>query len=448
MLMRSNFLKLITITVFIAALLIFGLNGSSVVANRTGPPASRTGAPGASGVVPELTCATTECHLPSSLNTGPGTLAISGLPPNYAPNQEIAVTVTLTQPSRSFYGFQATALDDTGKQAGTITVTDSSRTQLITGTVSNLTRSYIEHNFTGTSPNGPNQGSWTFRWRAPEQPVGRVTFYAAGNAANGDGTMLGDFIYTTSASTAASTGLPPITSVSAASFAPDGLLAPEAIAAGFGTGLSQNTVPAPGVPLPPELDGTQVQIRDAGGTNRIAPLFLVSPLQINYLVPQETVNGPATVTVLRNGNPFAQGAINIDTIAPAIFTANADGRGVPAAVIFRVRGGQLTSEAILQFNPTTGLFEALPIDLGPETDVVILSVFGSGFRNINNQLAMVSCTIGGVAAGVEFADDAPGFVGLDQANIRIPRSLAGRGNADVVFTVAGKPANTVTINLR
>ncbi len=429
--MRSNLLKVSIVVIYCALIALYMMNGTRVGANVTGPVASLTGAPG------ESTC--TSCH-----GGGPtgGTLAITGLPASYSPNQEVIITVTLTQSNRMRYGFQLTVIDDAGRRAGDLTPLDS-RTMTKTNNVMGNQRQYINHTQAGTSPSSATTGSWSFTWRAPAQFVGRITFYAAGNAANGDSTSNGDSIYTTNASI-----LQAYTSVSAASFAPDGVLASEAIAAGFSTGLSQNTVPATVVPLPTILDGTQVQIRDAGNTTQFAPLFIVTPQQINYLVPPGSANGPATVTVLRNGNPLAQGTINIDTIAPAIFTANQTGRGVPAAVIFRVSGGVVTSEPILLFNPTTGQFEAIPIDLGPETDIVILSAFGSGFRNIMNQLAMVSCTIGGMPAQVEFAGATPDFVGLDQANIRIPRSLAGIGNADVVFTVAGKPANTVTINIR
>jgi uncharacterized protein (TIGR03437 family) len=49
---------------------------------------------------------------------------------------------------------------------------------------------------------------------------------------------------------------------------------------------------------------------------------------------------------------------------------------------------------------------------------------------------------------VLFADPAPGFIGLDQVNLPIPRSLAGRGEVDVVVTVEGKVANTVKINIK
>jgi uncharacterized protein (TIGR03437 family) len=60
----------------------------------------------------------------------------------------------------------------------------------------------------------------------------------------------------------------------------------------------------------------------------------------------------------------------------------------------------------------------------------------------------VACKIGGADAEVLFAGAAPGFVGLDQSNLRLPRSLVGRGEVDVVLTVDSKMANTVRIAIR
>ncbi len=60
----------------------------------------------------------------------------------------------------------------------------------------------------------------------------------------------------------------------------------------------------------------------------------------------------------------------------------------------------------------------------------------------------MTASIGGVPAPVTFADAAPGFVGLDQANLLIPRSLVGRGDVDLVFTVDGKTANILRINIK
>jgi len=110
----------------------------------------------------------------------------------------VDITITLTQSNRARYGFEVTALTDSGAQAGTLIVTDSARTQI---PPSGGARTYIEHTFAGTAPSATNQGSWTFKWRAPAIGAGRVTFYAAGNAANGNFSPDGDFIYTTTAVT-------------------------------------------------------------------------------------------------------------------------------------------------------------------------------------------------------------------------------------------------------
>ena len=40
------------------------------------------------------------------------------------------------------------------------------------------------------------------------------------------------------------------------------------------------------------------------------------------------------------------------------------------------------------------------------------------------------------------------FVGMDQLNVSLPRSLAGRGDVDVVLTVDGQVANELQVNVR
>jgi uncharacterized protein (TIGR03437 family) len=70
-----------------------------------------------------------------------------------------------------------------------------------------------------------------------------------------------------------------------------------------------------------------------------------------------------------------------------------------------------------------------------------------GFRH-RSSLANVTATIGGAAAEVSYAGPQGSFIGLDQANIRVPATLAGRGNVNVVLTVEGKRSNPVVINIR
>jgi uncharacterized protein (TIGR03437 family) len=87
------------------------------------------------------------------------------------------------------------------------------------------------------------------------------------------------------------------------------------------------------------------------------------------------------------------------------------------------------------------------LDLGPEGDVIILVLFGTGFRG-SSAPNSVSCRIGGENAEVQFTGAVAGLVGLDQANLRIPRSLIGRGVIDLLFMADGRSANTVQIRVK
>jgi uncharacterized protein (TIGR03437 family) len=238
-----------------------------------------------------------------------------------------------------------------------------------------------------------------------------------------------------------------LVSVSAASFS-GAEVAPDSILAAFGANLAAATQAATTLPLPTTLGGVTIRIRDSLGVERLAPLFFVAPGQVNYLVPSGVAVGLATVTLTSDSGRQALGAIQIAPVAPALFTANANGQGVAAAVALRVRGEQQTFEPVAQFDATQGRFVLTPIDLGPDSDQVFLIMFGAGFR-ARSSLSAVTLKIGGVDAPVLFAGAAPGFVGLDQVNAGpLPRSLAGRGEVDVVLTVDGKVANTTLISFK
>lgn len=71
-------------------------------------------------------------------------------------------------------------------------------------------------------------------------------------------------------------------------------------------------------------------------------------------------------------------------------------------------------------------------------------LFGTGFRN-NSGMNNVTAQLGGTGAQVSFAGAQGGFAGLDQANVLLPRSLAGRGEVNLVLSVDGKAANTVKL---
>jgi|ERR1041384_656977 hypothetical protein len=188
--------KLLKLAIALAAVALFGIQAFSaktVHAYVSGPPPSHTDAPG------EENC--TECHTSFPLNSGNGNVTIAGLPDTYTPNQLVPVTVTVNHPDGFLYGFQVTALDSMNHPAGTFNLIDTDITQLITGEVNSETRTYIEQTMEGAAPVEFNRRAFTFTWTAPATDVGQVTFYAAGNGANGDGDNSGDYIYTTQLTT-------------------------------------------------------------------------------------------------------------------------------------------------------------------------------------------------------------------------------------------------------
>lgn len=182
---------------------------SFTAAHSTGPEPSRTGAPALGGAPAELTCNDVGCHSGNPMNFN-GKLEILGVPATYTPGNSYTITVRLTSTATQGdvnrkWGFQLTAVrlsDGTG--AGSFT---SSTLPVLNGTGSYSSRKYISHDADTVQLGAQSPVEWSFTWTAPAQDAGAVGFYAAGNAANGNLSNLGDFIYTAS-STMQSPGTP------------------------------------------------------------------------------------------------------------------------------------------------------------------------------------------------------------------------------------------------
>ncbi|HZS09491.1 MAG TPA: choice-of-anchor V domain-containing protein [Blastocatellia bacterium] len=432
-------LKIAIIGVVVAVSLTCLLNGRKASAYQEGPPASHTGAPS------ELTCNTSGCHTSFTTNSGPGTLNLSGLPAGgYVGGQDYTLTVTLNQASRALFGFELTALDASGKKAGNLAQGNDGRTQVINGQVGNNLRQYIEHSLSGSDPVSGN-GSWTFKWTAPATSTGKVTFYFAGNAADGQNGSFGDYIYTKSVSVDPQAAVP-ITTVSAANYKPSTPTTAESIVAGFGQNMASGVFVADTNPLPTTLGGTTVRVKDSQNVSRDSPLFFVAPNQINYMVPQGTATGAATVTVLSGSTTVTTGTLNVATTQPALFSADASGGGPGAGYLLRFpQGGGNTTEQIAQ-NPGSG-WVTIPISLGPDSDQLFLILFGSGIRN-RAQLSDVTCTIGGVPATVAFAGPQGFFAGLDQLNIIVPHTVTKDTDLDVIVSISGTASNAVKVRFK
>lgn len=239
--------------------------------------------------------------------------------------------------------------------------------------------------------------------------------------------------------------------VDAASYAPTGGL-PGAIVTIFGTNLAAATATAQSYPLPRQLGGATVT-----WSGIQAPLFYVSPTQINLQVPWEERTAGEDVLVVSTA------AGNSATYSPAIaapnarggesiFSMNASGYG-QGAVLNDANDGTVSvnstsnsaspGEWISVYGtgvglpgylsppqdgtpaPLTPLFEPLfrdgaVFDIQSQQEADIASLFGAGVGYVTLVPALTGFTN---MASSSFYGLAPGYVGLTQTNVQIPTSV-------------------------
>lgn len=236
-------------------------------------------------------------------------------------------------------------------------------------------------------------------------------------------------------------------SLSAASFATGLALARDSVVSLFGNGLATTTQAAASVPLPTTLAGTTVKVVDAANTERAAPLFFASPTQLNYHLPLTLADGPATVVVTTaNGSVFTE-SVRLAATVPGLFSVNANGQGPAAALLLRVAAnGAQQYEAVARFDQAQNRWVTIPLEFGANEQLFLI-LYGTGARNLGAQ-SNATITIGGTMAELSFIGAQGGLVGVDQANVALPRTLAGRGEVDVVLAIGTQASNAVRINFK
>jgi len=234
------------------------------------------------------------------------------------------------------------------------------------------------------------------------------------------------------------------TLVSAASMR-SGPSAPAALATALGEGFASSTAAAEARPLPRTLAGTSIEVTDSAGVKREAPLISVSPERINFQIPAEASIGPARATIRTSGSGEQSADIRIDPVAPALFSANGDGKGVGAMIALRVNWIGQSFEPVFAFHAQDKRFVPKPLSLGNPGEQVYLLLFGTGIRGAGAS-GRLTVSIGGRLVPVIGAAAHLEFVGLDQVNVGpLPANLTGSGEQPVVLTVEGKATNSVSI---
>jgi uncharacterized protein (TIGR03437 family) len=158
------------------------------------------------------------------------------------------------------------------------------------------------------------------------------------------------------------------------------LFAPGMLTSIYGTELANTTQVAKSLPLPLTLDGVSATVNGVA-----APIWFVSPGQINLQIPYETPLGPALVTVNNNGRASSY-VLQISATAPGIF--NSAGTLVPSAA---ARRGSSASLFLTGEGETT-----------PMLDTGVPPAAGTPIAQLPRPRAPVTVTVGGVPATVTF----------------------------------------------
>lgn len=179
---------------------------AAIWAESGGAPQLTAGAPPDGGMC-------TDCH-GGVANSGSGKLQVSLVDAaTWTPGQQVKLRVTLSDPSARRWGFNLTARKsaDPGVTAGTLAVAEAASTQIrAAGDLQ-----FATHRSAGTRTGTTGSSTWEVLWTPPaDASVGEVTFYAAGNAANGNGAAdSGDSIYSTSLQVKPASSTPSLTRI-------------------------------------------------------------------------------------------------------------------------------------------------------------------------------------------------------------------------------------------
>ncbi len=187
--------------------------------------------------------------------------------------------------------------------------------------------------------------------------------------------------------------------------------------------------------LPTVLPGTGVHVTVG---NLPATMYYVSPDQVNFLVPANLLPGASTVQVVLDGHSGPAIEITLAAASPALFQLDAKTAVAvhPDGTVITQQAPAKPGEIILLY--ATGLGQTLP-------PVPYGQLFNDAAPLV--QLANFQLVLDGVAAGrsaVQYAGIAPGFAGLYQINVLLPKATKANPEIRIGF---GKQLSIAGIHL-
>jgi uncharacterized protein (TIGR03437 family) len=223
------------------------------------------------------------------------------------------------------------------------------------------------------------------------------------------------------------------TAVNGASFTANFAIAPGSFVTIFGSNLADGAMSASSAPFPTVLGTTSVTFNGIG-----APLFFVSPGQINAQAPFDLGLGTASIQVTRGAMVSAMGAVTVASVSPGIFIMDqVTGQGAILHADYSLVGAS---------NPARA-GESLAIyctGLGAVSVAMRSGQAAPSAAPFANTLVLPVVTVGGINAAVAFSGLAPGLVGLYQINIVVPSGLLA-GNQRVQILTSGVASSFATV---
>jgi uncharacterized protein (TIGR03437 family) len=212
--------------------------------------------------------------------------------------------------------------------------------------------------------------------------------------------------------------------VNAAGFTANAPVAPGSIISIFGSSFANAAVNAQSVPLGTTLGGVSVQVNGVA-----APLFYVSPTQINAQVPWSTQPGTARVIVANSTGASSAISLNVSAAAPGIFVVinrdnSPNGPSKPAPA------GSVVTVYMTGIGPVDN-----PVDTGA----------AASSTPVSTATQRATVTVNGVPATAQFIGLTPGSVGLAQANVVIPPGV--NGSVPLQISIGGVGSNVVNISV-
>lgn len=213
-----------------------------------------------------------------------------------------------------------------------------------------------------------------------------------------------------------------------------GEVAPGSFASIFGNRLASGLAQATRLPLGTELGGTSVSINGIP-----APLFFVSPGQINFQVPYEVGVGAGSAVVRVGGTTLPAVPFTISAAAPGVLSFG-ENRAVAVNednTLNDVNNGARVRSTVVAYGTGLGAVDNRVATGG------VAPVSGNP---LSRPVGAVTVTIGGVAVRPDFLGLTPGFIGLMQVNLQIPTLRPG--TYPLVVTVGGASSKPVRLTVR